>query len=194
MGLRGPKPGQRPSGRQKGTPNKRSLPAIQAAIRDKNPDLDSLSLQRFAAAAILEQIDEARKNKKCSPGVLIDWYAKLARAAAGYASLDRDEPHDLLQIRADLDRLTPEQLLALKTIALIAAGGSAGGEVPGGTAAPVRRIIQGKARREGEGKDPSKRADGRNSATRGASTGTSVTERGVNNSPSRCSAANRVGR
>jgi hypothetical protein len=148
--------------------NRDILPALEVANAElatqkeyglhqwRQKDLAMLARQRAAAAAILELINEARE-KKCSTGVLIDWHVKLARVAAGYALLDRDEPHDLLQIRADLDRLTPEQLLALKTIALIAAGGSTGGEVPGGTAAAVRRTIQGKAGREREGKDPPKR-------------------------------------
>jgi hypothetical protein len=55
----GSKPGERRGGRAKGTPNKRSLPAIKAAIQVRNPNLDSLSLQRLAAAAVLGEINRA---------------------------------------------------------------------------------------------------------------------------------------
>jgi hypothetical protein len=83
-------------------------------MKAKHPDLDSLSLQRYVAAGILALIEKARAQDTFDEKVLVDWYVKLARVAEGYARYEQDEPHDLLQIRADLDRLTPEQLLALK--------------------------------------------------------------------------------
>jgi Alpha/beta hydrolase domain len=42
----------------------------------------------------------------CGTSVLVDWYVKLARVAEGYSRYEKDQPHDLLQIRADLDRST----------------------------------------------------------------------------------------
>jgi hypothetical protein len=154
--MRGARPGERRGGRAKGTPNKRSIPAIQAAIKEKHPDLDSLSLQRCSAACILAEIEKVRSQERYDAKALVDWYVKLARVAKGYANLEQERP-DFAEVRADLSRLNTDQLLALKQLALIASGGATGGSVPGGPAAPVRRTIQGKARREGEGKDPPKR-------------------------------------
>jgi hypothetical protein len=78
---RGSAPGERRGGRKKGTPNKRSIPAIQAAIKEKHPDLDSLSLQRCSAACILAEIEKLRIQKRYDPQALIDWCVKLARVA-----------------------------------------------------------------------------------------------------------------
>jgi hypothetical protein len=72
----GSRPGERRGGRQKGTPNQRSLPAIKAAIAQKQPALDSLSLQRLAAAAVHAEInkllaggnDRSRDQRKAGPG------------------------------------------------------------------------------------------------------------------------------
>lgn len=51
--------GAKTGGRQKGTPNKQSIPAIKAAIvRAHGPKLDSLSLGRLAAAGILVEINK----------------------------------------------------------------------------------------------------------------------------------------
>jgi hypothetical protein len=143
--MRGARPGERRGGRKKGTPNKRSIPAIQAAIKAKQPDLDSLSLQRSSAAGIRAEIEKVRSRKRYDAKALVDWYVKLARVAQGYANLDQERP-DFAEVRADLSRLNPEQLLALKQLALVASGGATGDSVPGGTAAPVRRTIQGTAR------------------------------------------------
>jgi len=65
--------------------------------------------------------------------------------AKRYAKLDQERP-DFAEVRADLLRLNPEQLLALKQLAFIASGGATGDSVSGGPAAPVRRTIQGTAR------------------------------------------------
>jgi hypothetical protein len=151
---RGSAPGERRGGRKKGTPNKRSIPAIQGAIKEKYPDLDRLSLQRHSAAGILAEIEKVRSQKRYDPKVLIDWLVKLARVAEGYAKDDRDKP-DFVEVRAELSRLNPEQLLVLKQLALIASGGATSGSPAGDTAAAVRRTIQGAARSDRTGKDPS---------------------------------------
>jgi hypothetical protein len=142
---RGSAPGERRGGRKKGTPNKRSIPAIQAAIKEKHPDLDSLSLQRYSAAAILGEIEKVRSQKRYDASALVDWYVKLARVAQRYAKLDQERP-DFAEVRADLSRLNTDQLLALKHLSLIASGGATGDAVSGVPAAPVRRTIRGTAR------------------------------------------------
>jgi hypothetical protein len=131
--MRGARPGERRGGRKKGTPNKRSIPAIQAAIKQKHPDLDSLSLQRCAAAAILAEIEKVRSQKRYDAKALVDWCVKLARAAKGYAKLDQERP-DFAEVRADLSRLNTDQLLALKQLALIA---SIARQAAGDVSAPV---------------------------------------------------------
>jgi hypothetical protein len=136
----------RRGGRKKGTPNKRSIPAIQAAIKAKQPDLDSLSLQRSSAAGIRAEIEKVRSQKGYDAKALVDWYVKLARVAQGYANLDQERP-DFAEVRADLSRLNTDQLLTLKQLALIASGGATGDSVSGGPAAPVRRTS--KSRKEG---------------------------------------------
>jgi hypothetical protein len=123
---RGSAPGERRGGRKKGTPNKRSIPAIQGAIKEKYPDLDSLSLQRYSAACILAEIEKVRSQKRYEANALVDWYVKLARVAERYAKLDKERP-DFAEVRADLSRLNTDQLLALKQLALIASGGATGG-------------------------------------------------------------------
>jgi hypothetical protein len=136
----GARPGERRGGRVKGTPNKRSLPAIKAAILQKQPNLDSLSLQRRAAAGILAEIDKLLAKPKYEPAEIIDWYLKLARVADGYAAfehprvspVERDDRHDYnVEVVADLSRLNAEQLIALKHLALIASGGRTATISPG---------------------------------------------------------------
>jgi hypothetical protein len=153
--MRGARPGERRGGRAKGTPNKRSIPALQAAIMEKHPDLDSLSLQRCSAAGILAEIEKVRSQKRCDANALVDWYVKLARVAERYANLDRERP-DFVEVRADLSRLNTDQLLVLKQLSLIASGGATGDSLSRNTAAGVRRTIQGTAISDRTGKDPSK--------------------------------------
>jgi hypothetical protein len=105
---------------------------------EKHPDLDSLSLQRHSAAGILAEIENLRSQKSYDASALVDWYVKLARVVQRYAKLDQERP-DFAEVRADLRRLNPDQLLALKQLALIASGGATGDAVSGGPAAPVRR-------------------------------------------------------
>jgi hypothetical protein len=149
----GSKPGERRGGRAKGTPNKRSLPAIKAAIQVRNPNLDSLSLQRLAAAAVLSEINKLLDVKKYDPRELVDWYIKLARIAEGYISfenprvspVEREDRNDYdVQVQADLSRLNAEQLIALKQLALIASGGSTTTISPGPNP-PDRPTCQRKA-------------------------------------------------
>jgi hypothetical protein len=130
---RGSRPGERRGGRAKGTRNKRSLPAIKAAIQAHNPDLDSLSLQRLSAAGVLVEIKKLLASNKYEPAELIDWYMKLARIAEGYVSyehprvspVEREDRNDYnVEVHADLSRLNTEQLIALKQLVLIASGGS----------------------------------------------------------------------
>jgi hypothetical protein len=108
----------------------KSIPAIQAAIKAKQPDLDSLSLQRSSAAGIRAEIEKVRSQKRYDAKALVDWYVKLARVAQGYANLEQERP-DFAEVRADLSRLNPEKLLTLKQLALIASGGSTGGSSAG---------------------------------------------------------------
>jgi hypothetical protein len=82
---------------------------------EKHPDLDSLSLQRRSAAGILAEIEKVRSQKRYDAKALVDWYVKLARVAQRYAKLDQERP-DFAEVRADLRRLNPEQLLALKQL------------------------------------------------------------------------------
>ena len=129
----GSKPGERRGGRQKGTPNKRSLPAIRAAIQKIEPELDSLSLQRRAAGFVLAEINKLLTAGKYDPAVLVDWSVKLGRLAEGYigyeypriSPLEAPSRNDYnVQVQADLARLNAEQLIALKHLALIASGGN----------------------------------------------------------------------
>ena len=130
---RGSRPGERRGGRQKGTPNKRSLPAIKAAIMQREPDLDSISLQRRAAGVVRAEINKLLAGGEYDPAVAVDWCVKLARIAEGYIAYEHPrvsaiEPPDRndynVQVQADLSRLNAEQLIALKHLALIAAGGN----------------------------------------------------------------------
>lgn len=139
--MRGARPGERRGGRAKGTPNKRSLPAIKAAVIETLPHLDSLSLQRYAAAAILKEIENLRSQKRYDARAMVDWLVKLARVAEGYAKLDRGQP-DFAEIRADLERLDPDQLLLLKQLSLIASGGATDDTISGGPATPARRTMR----------------------------------------------------
>jgi hypothetical protein len=152
-----PKP--KTGGRKRGTPNKRSIPVLLAAAREVLPDVDVAGLQRYVLAGILGEIEKVRASTvKYDASELVDWYVKLGRAVETYANLDHVHQQDFVHIRAELDRLNPEQILALKQFALIASGGSTRDTpAPRGAAARVRRTIQGKARREGEGKDTPKR-------------------------------------
>jgi hypothetical protein len=105
----------RRGGRQKGTPNKQSIPAIKAAIiRASGPKLDSLTLGRLAAAGILEEINKLRAAEKYKPAELVDWYVKLTRVAEGYISyehprvspVEREDRKDYnVQVHAELSRL-----------------------------------------------------------------------------------------
>jgi hypothetical protein len=153
--MRGARPGERRGGRAKGTPNKRSIPAIQAAIKEKHPDLDSLSLQRCSAACILAEIEKVRSQERYDAKALVDWYVKLARVAKGYANLEQERP-DFVEVRAELSRLNPEQLLTLKQLALVASGGATSDSLTRNTAAGVRRTIQGTARSDRTGRGPPK--------------------------------------
>ena len=131
---RGAAPGERRGGRQKGTQNKQSIPAIQAAIiRAKGPDLDSLTLGRFAAYTVLEEMDKLKAAPKYDPRLIVDWSVKLARIIESYigyehprvSPIERDERHDYnVRVQADLSRLNTEQLIALKQLALIALRGA----------------------------------------------------------------------
>jgi hypothetical protein len=122
------KPGERRGGRQKGSPNKQSIPAIKAAIvRAHGPDLDSLSLQRLAAVGVLTEIRKALTSANYKPAELIDWYLKLARIAEGYigyehprvSPVEREDRGDYnVGVHAELSRLNTEQLIALKQLAL----------------------------------------------------------------------------
>jgi hypothetical protein len=158
----GSKPGERRGGRVAGTPNKRSLPAIKAAIEERYPHLDSLSLQRYAAAGILAEIRKVLASERYKPAELIDWYLKLARVAEGYISfeharvspIERDDRNDYnVEVHADLSRLNTEQLIALKQLALIASAGST--TIPGNTDPPVRPSAQRKAGQGRAGKNRS---------------------------------------
>ena len=131
--MSGSKPGERRGGRQIGTPNKRSLPAIKAAILQRDPNLDSLSLQRRAAAFVLAEINKLLAGGQYKPAELVDWSVKLARIAEGYIAYEyprvspiesRDRNDYNVQVQADLSRLNAEQLIALKHLALIASGGN----------------------------------------------------------------------
>jgi hypothetical protein len=100
-------------GREKGTPNKRSIPALITAAREVLPDVDVAGLQRYVLAGILAEIEKVRSSTgKYDASELVDWYVKLGRAVETYASLDHGQ-QDFVQVRAELDRLNPEQLLAL---------------------------------------------------------------------------------
>jgi hypothetical protein len=77
----GAKPGQRFGGRQKGTPNKQSLPMIRGSILQKDPDLDSGVLLRRAAAVICDELNKALAGKY-KPKEVVDWAVKLGRIAA----------------------------------------------------------------------------------------------------------------
>jgi hypothetical protein len=157
---RGSAPGERRGGRKKGTPNKRSIPAIQATVEEKHPDLDSLSLQRYSAAGILAEMEKVRSQKRYDAGALVDWYVKLARVAERYAKLERERP-DFVEVRADLSRLNTDQLLVLKQLSLIASGGATGDSLSRNTAAGVRRTIQRSARSDRTGKEAvSRQAEG----------------------------------
>jgi hypothetical protein len=125
--------GAKYGGRVKGTPNRRSLPAIKAAIAQKHPDLDSLSLARFAAATVVGEMNKLTAAGRYDPDVLVDWAVKLARVVESYISfeyarispIERDDRHDnSVQVQADLSRLNTEQLITLKQLALIASAGS----------------------------------------------------------------------
>jgi hypothetical protein len=155
----GSKPGERRGGRQKGTPNKRSLPEIRAAIQVRNPNLDSLSLQRLAAAAVLAEINKLLDARKYDPDAVVDWCVKLARIAEGYTSfehprlrpIEREDRDYNVQVEADLSRLNAEQLLALKHLALIAQGGHTATDNRGSNP-PDGPDPQRKADRRGTGK------------------------------------------
>ena len=149
----GSRPGERRGGRQKGTPNQRSLPAIKAAIAQRVPDLDSISLLRRTAAVVRAEINRLIAEGKYDPEVLIDWCMKLGRLAEGYIRFEhptvspvepqaRDDYN--VQVRADLSRLNAEQLLALKHLALIASGGSTTTISPGANPSD-RPAVQRKA-------------------------------------------------
>jgi hypothetical protein len=156
----GSKPGQRRGGRQKGTPNKRSLPAIKAAIAQREPNLDSISLQRRAAAVVRGEINKLLTAGEYDPVVAIDWCMKLARIAEGYIAYEhprvspiesRDRSDYNVQVQADLARLNAEQLIALKHLALIASGGHTETVTPSPDP-PDRPSIQRKAGPGGAGK------------------------------------------
>ena len=156
----GAKPGERRGGRQIGTPNKRSLPAIKAAILQRDPNLDSLSLQRRAAAFVLAEINKLLAGGQYKPAELVDWSVKLARIAEGYIAFERPrvspiEPPDRndynVQVQADLSRLNAEQLIALKHLALIASGGNTE-TVNSGPNPAHRSVPQRKAGPGGAGK------------------------------------------
>jgi hypothetical protein len=72
-------------------------------------------------------------GEKYEPAELIDWYLKLARVAEGYVAFEHprvspieraDRDDNNVEVHADLSRLSAEQLIALKHLALIASGGS----------------------------------------------------------------------
>jgi hypothetical protein len=99
----------------------------------RNPNLDSLSLQPLAAAAVLAEINKLLALGKYKATEIIDWCVKLAPIAEGYISFEHprvspvehtDRNDYNVQVQADLSRLNTEQLIALKQLALIASGGS----------------------------------------------------------------------
>jgi hypothetical protein len=109
------------------------LPAIKAAILQRDPNLDSLSLQRRAAAVVLGEINKLLTGGEYDPAVAVDWCLKLARIAEGYIGYEyprvspiesRDRNDYNVQVQADLARLNAEQLIALRHLALIASGGN----------------------------------------------------------------------
>ena len=122
---------------------------------EKHPDLDTLSLQRCSAAGILAEIENLRSQKRYDANALVDWYVKLARVAKRYAKLDQERP-DFAEVRAELSRLNPEQLLTLKQLALVASGRATSDSLARNTAAGVRRTIQRKAKSDRTGKGPPK--------------------------------------
>ena len=156
----GSKPGERRGGRQKGTPNKRSLPAIKAAIMQREPGLDSISLQRRAAGVVRAEINKLLTGGEYDPVVAIDWCMKLARIAEGYIAYEhprvspiesRDRNDYNVQVQADLSRLNAEQLIALKHLALIASGGNTE-TINRGPDPPDRPAVRPKAGPAGAGK------------------------------------------
>jgi hypothetical protein len=109
------------------------LPAIKAAILQRDPELDSISLQRRAAAVVQGEIKKLLSSRDYDPVIAIDWCMKLARIAEGYIAYEyprvspiesRDRNDYNVQVQADLSRLNAEQLIALKHLALIASGGN----------------------------------------------------------------------
>lgn len=150
----GSAPGEHRGGRKKGSLNKvPSIPQIMDKAQANHPTMDAAGLQRYAAAGILAEIEKVRASgKKYNAKVLVDWYVKLARVAEGYGK--DDDRTDFVEVRAELSRLNPEQLLVLKQLALIASGGSTSGSPAGATAAAVRRTIQGKTGSGRARKDP----------------------------------------
>jgi hypothetical protein len=100
----------------------------------REPDLDSISLQRRAASVVRGEINKLLTAGGYDPAVAIDWCVKLARIAEGYIAFEHPrvspiEPPDRndynVQVQADLSRLNAKQLIALKHLALIASGGGA---------------------------------------------------------------------
>jgi hypothetical protein len=125
----------RRGGRQKGTPNKQSVPAIKSALLKAEPGLDSIELMRKAAAIVRDEINKALNcgEGKYKPGEVIEWCVKLGRIAEAYIGYEypRITPIEApdrgdynVHVQADLARLNTEQLVALKTLALIASGGN----------------------------------------------------------------------
>jgi hypothetical protein len=108
----------------------------------------------YAAASILAEIEKVRSQKRYDASALVDWYVKLARVAKRYAKLDQERP-DFVEVRAELSRLNPEQLLTLKQLALVASGGATSDSLARNTTAGVRRTIQGTTRSDRTRKDPS---------------------------------------
>ena len=126
---------------------------IMTSVKADHPTMDAAGLQRYAAAGILAEIEKVRASgKKYNAKVLVDWYVKLARVAEGYGK--DDDRSDFVEVRAELSRLNPEQLLVLKQLALIAAGGATSGASAGSAAAGVRRTVQGTARGRRATTDP----------------------------------------
>jgi hypothetical protein len=99
----------------------------------REPELDSISLQRRAAAVVRGEINKLMTGGEYDPAIVVDWCMKLARIAEGYVGyehprvspIEPPDPNDYnVQVQADLSRLNAEQLIALKHLALIASGGN----------------------------------------------------------------------
>jgi hypothetical protein len=78
------------------------------------PELDSISLQRKAAAVVQGEIDNLLTSGSYDPAVAIDWCVKLARIAEGYVAFEHPrvspiEPPDRNDYNVQGRPLTPQR-------------------------------------------------------------------------------------